>query len=143
MNCQLCQNEFDAYHEGKLPERKRAQVEAHLFSCSVCAENYKLFALSDNLIQVEKNMQSNPFLATRIMAAIENIELSNELQTQPLWRRVFQPALITAFLLLGIFAGIKIGDLYTPHHHAHQASAELLFMDDLAMESLDVIAKNE
>ena len=78
MNCQLCQKELDAYQEGILPEGIRTQVMAHLESCKNCAQSYQLISIADKVMNEEKSMQSNPFLVTRIMSGIEELEQNRE-----------------------------------------------------------------
>jgi len=60
---------------GELPEDIRIQVENHLGICRDCAESYRLNKLAFNVILEEKEIESNPFLVTRIMAGIEELDL--------------------------------------------------------------------
>jgi predicted anti-sigma-YlaC factor YlaD len=78
MNCQLCQNEFDAYYEGRLPEGTGILVKEHLKSCSVCSESFQLLTLANEVMDAEMKVQSNPFLVTRIMSGIEEMEQKSD-----------------------------------------------------------------
>ena len=102
MNCQLCQKELDAYREGRLPEDTRIQVETHLGVCGKCAESYKLQTLAERVIKQEKELLPNPFLQTRIMERIGNLETSTQ-RTIPAYMRALRPAVIAISLAAAIF----------------------------------------
>ena len=73
MNCKLCQENLDAYREGKLPAGMMTQVESHLETCDSCRRVLKIQLLADKVIGFEKETEPDPFLATRVMAGIENL----------------------------------------------------------------------
>ncbi len=65
----------------------------------------------DELIKREKQMEPNPFLTTRVMAAIEKSEKQSqrsELKRVPLWQAV----LVTMSLVAVALLGITIGNAY-------------------------------
>lgn len=139
MNCQLCQKAADAYHEGKLPGDMKTQVEAHLEVCEKCRKSFKLQILADRVISHEKELISNPFLSTRIMARIETLETPDYI-TVPLYRRVLRPALMTVSLVAAILFGILIGRIYKPNTTGSQIPVELALIDDAAIESVDLLS---
>ena len=139
MNCQLCQNLSDSYREGKLPRDTKTQVEDHLATCKECSESYKVQTLADRVINQEKELLSNPFLITRIMENIENIE-TPLYKPVPIFNRVLRPAVITALLAVAIFIGVMIGNIYKPDGKSRPIPLELALMDDDLIESVNIFA---
>lgn len=142
MNCQLCQKELDAYREGLLPEGIRVQVETHLGECKECAESFHLVSLSNEVMEEEKRLQSNPFLVTRIMAGIEELEQNRERQQRmPAYQKVLKPVLISVSIAAAIFIGVMVGNIYLPTHPANNIPVEMTYMNDAAIESVDLFSQ--
>jgi len=139
MNCQLCQKESDAYREGKLPPDTRTQVEAHLKVCEKCAESYRLQTLAERVINHEKEILSNPFLSTRIMTGIENIETPGY-KTIPAFRRILKPALVSVSLAAAILYGVMVGNIYQSVQSKNSIPVELALIDDATIESVNILS---
>jgi predicted anti-sigma-YlaC factor YlaD len=139
MNCQLCQKESDVYREGKLPPDMRIQVEAHIKECEKCAESYRLQALAERVINQEKEIRSNPFLSTRIMTRIENIETPGY-ETIPAFRRILKPALITVSMAAAILYGVMVGNIYQSGQSKNSIPVELALIDDATIESVNTLS---
>jgi predicted anti-sigma-YlaC factor YlaD len=142
MNCQLCQIELDAYLEGTLPEGTGIQVAEHLKSCSVCSESFQLLTLANKVMDAEMKVQSNPFLVTRIMAGIEEMEnQSASFQHIPAYQKVLKPFLISVSLAAAIFFGVVLGSTYLSTESDQRIPVELSYMNDAALESVDLISQ--
>ena len=142
MNCQLCQKELDAYREGLLPEGIRVQVETHLGECKECAESFHLVSLSNQVMEEEKRLQSNPFLVTRIMAGIEELEQNRVRQQRiPSYQKVLKPVLISVSIVAAIFIGVIVGNVYLPTHPTNNLPVEMSYMNDAALESVDLFSQ--
>jgi len=139
MNCQLCQKELDAYQEGRLSPDMRAQVEDHLKGCEACAKVWKLLIFAERIIDQEKGLQGNPFLSTRIMARIENLETQGH-KTIPVFMRLLKPALIMTLLAAAIFLGVIMGNIYKPVVKGKEIPFELALIDDATMEMIDMLS---
>ena len=83
--------------------------------------------LIENFIAEERNTESNPFLSTRIMAAIEKRN-SRELMHVPL---VWKTALVAFSLAAAVFTGIAAGNLY----QSKNDESEALLINDDTMEN--------
>ncbi len=142
MNCVLCQKELDAYREGTLPEGIRIQVETHLRTCKECSESFHLISISSQVIDKEKRTQPNPFLVTRIMAGIEEMEQRHE-STRRISanQKVLKPVLISVSIAAAIFIGIMAGNIYLPAQPASNFPVEMLYMNDAALESVDLFSQ--
>jgi len=142
MNCQLCQKEFDAYREGKLSGGVRVQVEAHLESCPDCSVSFQLLMLANKLIEAEKEILSNPFLVTRIMSGIEEMDNKGETYSQlPAYLKVLKPILISVSLAAAIFIGVLVGNIYFPADSTRKIPVELSYMNDAALESVEIYSQ--
>lgn len=64
--------------------------------------------LLENFIGEERNIESNPFLSTRVMAAIAKNGIQDEKRISPVWKTV----MIGAGLVVAVFTGITIGSIY-------------------------------
>jgi len=142
MNCQLCKKELDAYHEGTLPEGIRIQVETHLVECKACAESFQLVSFANKVMDAEKEMKSNPFLVTRIMAGIEDQEQNRvSYQPVPAYRNVLKSALISVSIAAAIFMGVMVGNIYLPTPPANNLPVEMSYMNDAALESVELLSQ--
>jgi len=139
MNCQLCQEKLDAYIEGRLPGDMKTQVEEHFQHCTDCAESYNLQLLAEKIINQEKVISPDLSLTTRIMAQIENPEVTVP-KTIPPFRRVLRPALIITSMAAAIFLGVLIGNIYKPSVRILPRPVELALIDDVAIEAVDILS---
>lgn len=142
MNCVLCQKELDAYREGRLPEGIRVQVEAHLEHCEECAQSDYLLSISNRVIEQEKSLQSNPFILTRIMAGIQVMEPGEQYTRHiPAFQKVLKPVLISVSIAAAIFIGVMAGNIYLSTQPANNLPVEMLYMNDAALESVELFSK--
>ena len=139
MNCQLCQKELDAYLGGGLSPEMKELVEVHLESCEKCARIYQVEILAGKVINKEKELQSNPLLSTRIMTRIEEFEESVN-KTAPAYERILRPAVIMISMVAAIFLGILIGNINKPVASERTLPEELALIDDVALESIDLLS---
>ncbi|MBL7743681.1 MAG: hypothetical protein JNN00_09445 [Chitinophagaceae bacterium] len=79
--------------------------------------------LLEDFIKEERNTEPNPFLSTRIMAAVERRGGKQLLPLSPAWKI----AVIAASLFVAVFSGITAGNLYQPKNNAADA---VLINDD-------------
>ncbi len=79
--------------------------------------------LLKDFIKEERNTEPNPFLSTRIMAAVEKTGKEQVMPVSPVWKI----AVITASLFVAIFSGIAAGNLYQPMNNPADA---VLINDD-------------
>ncbi len=141
MNCELCKKELDISLEGKLPEGISNQVEEHLKSCQECAVSYRSMIVANKVMDEEKAIEPNPFLVTRVMAEIEELEQKHEIrQRVPVYQKVLKPFLISVSIAAAVFAGVMTGNIYKPVEHSNEIPVELSYMNDAALESVDVLA---
>lgn len=81
----------------------------------------------DQLIREEQNEEFNPFLSTRVMAAVQNRQNQKEKRINPAWKTIMVAAGITA----AVFLGISIGSIY----ESESRSDSIMLSNDGAMEN--------
>ncbi len=130
---------MDAYRDGKLPRDMMTQVESHLKACETCSGIYRLQVLADKVIDQEKELQPDPFLATRVMTRIDNLEGSGY-KPATAFIRVLKPVLVTVSMAAAIFFGIMLGNLSSPVTDRETIPVELALIDDATIESVNILS---
>ncbi len=139
MNCQLCQKELDSYRDAKLTHDMRTQVESHLKECETCSGIYRLQILADKVMDQEKELQPDPFIATRIMASIESLE-NSDYKPAKVFERVLKPVLVTVSMAAAIFFGVMLGNLSRSATNRETIPVELALIDDAAIELVNILS---
>jgi predicted anti-sigma-YlaC factor YlaD len=139
MNCSVCEKNLNGYLDGKLSPELTKDVINHLSHCETCQELYKANRLLDQLILEEKGTSPSPYLTTRVMNLIQ--PENKTITIEPKMIRFLQPLLIAASITLAIVGGMKAGNIYSSAKNEKQVPIELALMDDLALESFDVITQ--
>lgn len=139
MNCQLCQENLDAYREGRLPAGMMTQVESHLKTCDSCKKLSEIQILANRVISVEKETDVDPFLVTRVLANIERLDAAG-FGNAPLGAGILRPALITLSLAAAVLFGIMLGNLSRPAGNAGKIPLELALINDASLESVDILS---
>lgn len=135
MDCSRCTDKIDDYLEGRLGREELISFEQHLGSCEECSAQVRLLKLSEKIIGHEKSLSPGYFLTEKVMARIEKLETE---ERSPLIR-ILRPALATIALAAAIFAGVLIGTIsHVPS--GYRAPVELTLMNDIVMESIDILA---
>ncbi|MBN2667239.1 MAG: zf-HC2 domain-containing protein [Bacteroidales bacterium] len=139
MNCQLCQKNLDAYHEGRLSPDIRNQVESHLKTCDSCKQIYNVLLLADRVVEMERNTDTDPFLVTRVMAGIASLETAGH-ESESGFIRMLRPVLIAASMAAAVFLGVLAGNLSRPAGNTAEIPVELALINDAVLESVDVLS---
>jgi len=139
MDCKSCRNELDKYLEGRLADKTGNEVEQHLRECNTCSSLFSRLKLADQFFESEKKAESNPFLSTRVMAAIDSIENRQAVKSmQSFAVRFLKPALITITVTAAIFLGILAGNIGRNSLSASQIPEEIVYLNDSGLESLNL-----
>jgi hypothetical protein len=95
--------------------------------------------LASKVIDFEKKEESNPFLSTRVMTAIENMETSARLSRNPSFAgRFLKPALITVTITAAVFLGILAGNIGRSKTISSAVPEEIAYLNDSDLESLNL-----
>lgn len=139
MDCKSCRNELDKYLEGSLADTTVKAVDQHLSGCNTCSSLFSRLKLADKFIESEKKAESNPFLSTRVMSAIDSLENRQAVKFMPSFAvRFLKPALITISVTVAIFLGILAGNIGRNSLSASQIPEEIVYLNDSDLESLNL-----
>ncbi len=83
--------------------------------------------LLEDFIKEERNIEPNPFLSTRIMAAIEKKNNEQLMQVSPVWKT----AAVAISLFVAVFSGIAAGNLY----QSSANTTDVVLINDGSMEN--------
>jgi hypothetical protein len=95
--------------------------------------------LADRVISAEKETDADPFLLTRVMARIVNLENAGY-ENLSLATRILRPALITVSLAAAVFFGIILGNLSHPAGNIDKIPTELALINDASLELVDILS---
>jgi predicted anti-sigma-YlaC factor YlaD len=139
MNCTVCENNLNGYLEGKLPAELTKEVINHLKHCESCQELYKAIRMLDQLIIEEKETNPSPYLTNQVMNLIQRQD--HAINGESKFQRILQPLLIAASITVAVLGGISFGNLYNSAKTEKQVPVELALMDDLSMESVNMLTQ--
>lgn len=137
MNCTTCQKHLEAYLDGTISPDLKIQVDAHLAACKACAEWYARWTVVEQVMNEEKSTSPNPFLATRIMVQLEEMQSKTYVPAYGFAKQsVFRPVTVVFIVGVAISLGVLLGNLYRPLQVRPTQSTELLYLDDSAIEPI-------
>jgi len=140
MNCKKCHNDLIFYIEGNLPEERRQAVETHLHLCEECASFAAYLTSTMKVIGSEKELKPSPFLYTRIKARLEP---EHREKTSGIWQKVWQPALFSLILLLGIYSGIMLGQEFSSGMPQDYITVDIApLMNEMSSEPIELFLMN-
>jgi anti-sigma factor RsiW len=109
MKCKTVHSKLIFFLDEELPAKEMQAIQKHLAACSNCALFAKDMKKTLSILETEKTPEINPFFYTRVKAKMENQEVEEVLNRRPVLVRVLQPVAFSIILLIGIYAGIKLG----------------------------------
>jgi hypothetical protein len=142
MNCKNCRTDLIGFIQGTLPKGMEVRILEHLNGCTECRSFADYLRTTLNVIQIEREIASDPFLATRIEGILSN-------STAAPRRLSFLPKLVPAltfsiFILAGIAGGIGLGRVLTAAADNQKMAAQQMsfLVDDLQQEPIESFLMN-
>ncbi len=130
MDCKSTEKKLIFFIENALNPEDAVVVAAHLEQCPDCRSKMEFLKETLSRVNMEKTVEVNPFLFTRIQARLEQTEKHET-------RRILKPLAIAAALVMGVFFGILLGQLtMTPNATNFEHEVAYLFQDH-QMESME------
>lgn len=109
MKCKDVHSKLIFFLDEELPVKEMQAVQEHLNDCTDCALFVEDMKKTLSILETEKTPELNPFFYTRVKAKMENRETGRVINRRPVLVRVLQPVAFSIVLLIGIYAGIKLG----------------------------------
>ncbi|HAN17727.1 MAG: hypothetical protein A2X13_08235 [Bacteroidetes bacterium GWC2_33_15] len=149
MNCKNVKNKIPDYIEGKLPEDIYREITGHIQNCTECT------ALVENLNKTLSSFSKNeripeqPYYFTRLKQRMENNTKNQESFVHVLLtKKIVQPAIYLASLVIAVYIGILIGSGTTNSTQYSESTqkadtsyiktyAQYQFVNDLEIESVE------
>ncbi len=134
MNCRNYRTDILLYAGGELDREKSQALEMHMKECGECRAFMNYVEESFNLIQLERNAEPNPFLATRILN-----EMEKRSQPVPSVKRWIPAFAFVILLIAAVIGGINLGKLYsqTIFSNSNKLQEEMSYFDDLEQEQIE------
>lgn len=146
MKCTEFQKKMIFYIDADLDKVENDAMEAHLQKCEECRILFNQFVSCYRSAETEHQPEANPFLYTRIMQKIENMQERRTYSTlKPALVKFLQPSLFSLFLIVGISIGVFLGSQFQVNEQKTKAmaSTEEIYMNDFEMEELEIGLINE
>lgn len=134
MNCDSCRKLSGDFLSKSLPAVTLESIANHLSTCSSCSEFYKLENRIDLLVARDLEQEPGPFVKTRIMAAITNVDKPVHATKRTVL--ALKPVLITLSMAAAIYAGVLIGSILEKKPSADKLPVEMALIDDSVIESI-------
>jgi len=109
MKCKTAHSKLIFFQEKELEPSEMKAVQEHLDSCSDCALFAEEMKKTLSILETDKIDTVNPFFYTRVKAKLENQTVQPQIARRPVLVRILQPVAFSIILLIGIYAGIKMG----------------------------------
>ena len=137
MNCKNCRTDLIGFIQGALPKGVEVQIRVHLNGCTECRSFADYLRTTLNVIQTERAIASDPFLATRIEGILSKSGAAPR-------QLSFFPKLIPAvtfsiFIIAGIAGGIGLGRVLLQANDNQNIAAQQMssLVDDLKQEPIE------
>lgn len=110
MKCNKIHKTLYRYHLGALSPQLKEEVDKHLLNCPECSAIYAKLFQTLNHLNDKDTLPEQPFYYTRLKQRMENKkEKAESAWSNGLAKKVLQPALYLASLILAVYIGILIG----------------------------------
>ncbi|MGM0504654.1 MAG: zf-HC2 domain-containing protein [Bacteroidota bacterium] len=155
MKCKKIYKNLYRYHRGELSPPLKDEIDNHLTNCPECSVLYtKLVQTLDHLNDRE-TLPEQPFYYTRLKQRMENKkERYESVWSNGLARKILQPSIYMASLVLAVYIGILIGSgtgNYESRLAKNEAQAEdyieafadYQYLNDFQIESIENVLISE
>ena len=139
MVCKKIQQDLIFFFYKELSNEKELIIETHLQECEKCELVFLKLKRTLSIIEIEKQTEVNPYIYTRIQEKISQIEnKQTEIQRTPVFKRIFQPILVAAVIIVGLILGVFIGNYYQTNNNSiyltNQNQTEEYYLNDFQQE---------
>ncbi|MDY6800529.1 MAG: zf-HC2 domain-containing protein [Bacteroidota bacterium] len=155
MKCNKIHKYFYRYHLGELSPPLKDEIENHITNCTECSALYTKLVQTLNHLNDRETLPEQPFYYTRLKQRMEN----KKEQTESVWssglaKKILQPVIYMASLILAVYIGILIGS-GTGSYESNLAKNEALeddyieafveyqYLNDFQIESIENVFLSE
>lgn len=136
MECKKCKENLIFFHESSLDRLEMDDIKFHINNCKDCQKAYQQIVRSFEVIHIEKQIVSNPFLSTRIIQAIESKSNTRKVG----FNIKFHPALYMLMVVFAMLIGILLGNSYQLIESNSIATNQIdeIFISDFEQENIEL-----
>jgi hypothetical protein len=117
MNCKQVENNLLFFIDNELSIEMTNSFELHIAECKHCKQLYDNVKASLQIINTEKTLDDDFYFYTRLKQRMEN-KKNNSGIVNFLPKSVLQPIAIVCLLVIGVFAGVNIGNKYNANNYS-------------------------
>lgn len=148
MNCKEAEKILPQYIEKALSEEESMRLKSHLNICTQCSSLYNKLVNTLALLKPKAEIPEQAFYYTRLKQKMENrYEEKTSIINKLLIKKILQPAMYLASLIIAVYIGILIGstspnqnqfsDLNTEDKDYIRIFAEYQYLNDLEIETIE------
>lgn len=144
MNCSTVRKKMIYYADGETSSHESEKIRQHLANCMACDHLYRQLQSTLEVADHRKQLESNPYLYTRIKAQLESAQKENIVLNTPVYKKILRPVLMTLILIIGLYGGNRLGNFYDASQaQVTTTQSTEYYLDDLQQERLEVILLND
>ena len=145
MNCKKLVKILPSYLEGKTGEEQNKLITDHLEICEECSLMYKQVSDSLELLSYKKDIDEQAFYYTRLKQKMLNKSNKEPILNSFLFKKILQPSIYLASLVIAVYIGILIGsgstndmqftEINYDNEDYIQSYTEYQYLNDLEIEN--------
>jgi predicted anti-sigma-YlaC factor YlaD len=137
MNCKNYRNNLIGFIKGQLSKDEEVRIREHLGGCEECRAFADYLRATMSIIEMEKRIEPDPFLATRIEGILQASSAPKYETSRK--ARFITVLSFSVFILAGAFGGFGLGKLISPRSNANELAANeiMLMIDDMRHEPIE------
>jgi len=140
MKCKRIHKKLIFFLDNELPVEKMEQIRLHLDECDDCKQFLNEMKATFGVFEEQQKPEINPFFYTRLKAKLDNqTDKEKDFARSSVFTRILQPALFSTLLVIGIYSGLKIGQIQHSNNLDNTvAEQELIpFLNEMGTESIE------
>jgi len=140
MNCISCREKLFFYLNNDLSQEGNAEIEKHLENCPLCKTEFEKISNFESIINLEKDLKPNPFIATRIVQKLAE----NDNKTF-IWKQKLQPVLFSFLIVIALLGGISLGNSYNKIgvSDSYSEQIEEYYFNEIIHENIEIVLLTE
>ncbi|MBU1013139.1 MAG: hypothetical protein KKG99_09030 [Bacteroidetes bacterium] len=134
MKCKKVHKLINPFLNGSMDVEKSGLFHSHLSECRSCEKLVREMSSTLSILDKQKRVIPDPFMHTRILQEIENRQSTNVLFNI---RRILQPIMVAAILIIGIYIGIGLGNSYVSEGEEIASADNRTLVDEFLFNEMD------
>lgn len=134
MKCKEVHKLIAPFLNGSMDVKKSELFHSHLLECRSCDQLVRELSATLSILDEQKKLSPDPFIYTRILQEIENRQSTSVVFSI---RRILQPIIVAAILIIGIYIGIGLGNSYVSEGKQIASADNRTLVDEFLFNEMD------